>query len=224
MTKKFMSLTYESLLKQILNGKIDDFKLYTHEMEMKYNSDKKELYSNYEKFTKNISEDDKYDYGINLGEDLCLIDDFFIGMYRKSTLISLFSFFEVTINEICQRLYKINKFSKQLNDIKEKTIMKKYRKYLTKITGIDLSNLNKEWEELVNFVSIRNCIVHCEGDTSKLKSSKEKKKILYYIDKNPVFLSLHNKEKIKINREYINHCLNIIERFLYELYSLAPLD
>lgn len=124
----------------------------------------------YEKFSKEIEVDPNLEpewfaYFSNVQAKIGLTD-----IYYDSLIMTLYSFVERKLfflsNHLAQEL------TIKLNDITGKGIFK-YQKYLTKVCGIDFSEINADWTNLLGFNKLRNQIVHSEGVRSIPKSNQE---------------------------------------------------
>ncbi len=125
---------------------------------------------------------------------------------RNSLFISIFSFFENELNQLCN-LYKIFFNSTiSLEDISGKGIVKA-KKYLEKVVGLNLDSLNTEWSILANYKKIRNSLVHNDG---KFKSLDELSKILDNVPEIEKSEDLF----IYIKAKFLNNFLLLIEKYL----------
>lgn len=86
----------------------------------------------------------------------------FPNMHRQSVLITLYSFLENSLLVLCNRYKKELELKINLSDINGKGIGK-YKKYLVKVVGLDLSEINAVWQHITNIQKIRNVIVHDRG-------------------------------------------------------------
>ena len=97
-----------------------------------------------------------------------------------SLFISAFSYFETFMLSIAKQIEKKNKSKIKLNDLKGKGDLDCYRKYINKIGEIEsANNTSKNWNEISEFKTIRNSIIHKYGIVDK-KVNLIKKFDLYF--------------------------------------------
>lgn len=135
-------------------------------------------------------------------------------IFYSSSLIFLYAMFEHDLNELCNKIKKIEGFSLSVYDLNGKGI-KRARNYLTKVASIDFeSSLDNEWHILNNFGKIRNALVHNEGRIKKdeLNSINQlvKKVNGVDIDQNKVLIS---------SNDLLLELIDKIKRFLNEITS-----
>jgi len=107
------------------------------------------------------------------------VNENFPSLFYNSTFLALFSYFENCLNTQCQLLFKYKNRNVYLENIKEKNYIKKCKKYLVNEFEIDLCLIQKEWNLIMIYQKIRNCIVH---NNSNIKVYKNKK-----IEEQPLF-------------------------------------
>ena len=122
-----------------------------------------------EKFSKEIEVDptwehEWFDYFANVQTKVGLTD-----IYYDSLIMTLYSFVEKKMFFLSNHLALGQAI--KVNDIAGKGIFK-YQKYLSKVCGIDFSQIDNEWTNLLGFNNLRNQIVHSEGKRSIPKSNQ----------------------------------------------------
>jgi hypothetical protein len=128
-----------------------------------------------------------------------VFEDYLPNLQRRGALITLCSFFEHSLNTLCNDLQKEKKLSVSIIDIKGEGIERAIT-YLVKVIGIKLDKgTSKEYTELKNILKIRNCFVHREGI---IDGNKE---IMKYVMTNSY---LSGELEIKINLGFLNHVLD----------------
>ncbi len=209
-----------SFLKNIIKfrakEKLEEFRQYTAEIEHKFKSDKNKLSSSYNEAIEDVSDEEINHINNYFSDDYYMIEEIHIGMYRKATLVSLYSFLENTMNHLCKHLCSLNNYPVKTNDLRGEGIVRS-KIYLEKLANINFDVLNGEWSDLIIFNKIRNCIVHCDGN---IASSKNKNKLLSIINNHPN-LSLKNGRYIKIEREFIDTYITKVEKFINDLHQQA---
>lgn len=198
----------------IIQYRLEQFRQYTLEIESKFDSDKKKLSGYYDEAKNELSEDEFREMGDIFADDYYMIEEIYIGIYRKSTLVSIYSFLESFLNKLCRHLYNQHKYPVKLEDLMGEGISRA-RIYLEKLAKVDFSALNGQWSDLRTLNKIRNCIVHCEGNIKLARNFDSLQNII----NNNKSLSLINNEYIKIEREYIGFCIIKTEEFLSQLHQ-----
>jgi len=89
---------------------------------------------------------------------------------RYSSIVSTFILVESALSAICHELQREDGFSLNLADLSGKGL-DQCRKFLTRVAGVDLSELDPEWRQFSDWRRIRNCIVHANGDLSRAGDS-----------------------------------------------------
>lgn len=202
------------MIKSMSKERVEEFRQYTFEIEGKFSSDKKALTSAYSKEIVGLSEDDIKEIDDYFSDDYYIIEEIHVGLYRKSTLVLLYSFLENSMNSLCRYLCLKNKYPVILSDLRGEGIVRA-KDYLEKLADVDFSLLNGEWSCLMTLNKIRNCIVHSEGDIKVSKSPEQLEKLI----SNVSGLSFNNEKKIKVEHEYIVYCMDKIEAFFEKLYQ-----
>lgn len=88
--------------------RLEDFRKYTDELDSKFHSDKQALINSYDLPRENFGRDE-YEYQEImefLSDDVSQIENVFVGTFRRSTVVSLYSFLEKQMVMLCKRLKK----------------------------------------------------------------------------------------------------------------------
>ncbi|APX05897.1 MULTISPECIES: hypothetical protein [Gammaproteobacteria] len=211
-----MNQVISEAIKSITKIKLEDFRNYTLELESKFISDKASLENSYNESKIGLS-----------GEQLNELDDYFsdiyhdienvyIVMYRKSTLVSLYTLLETSLNSLCVRLKQMNGYPVSVSDLKGEGVVRSIN-YLKMLASLDLQPVNPIWANIQAMNKLRNCIVHCDGNISSYKSASS----VINIVANGTGLSLVDDKQLKIEREYIENIINDVESFLDYVYVEA---
>ena len=199
--------------KDFANNRLEEFRQYTQEIEEKFESDKAGLAQRYDEAVASLSAEEANMADDYFSDEYYTIEETFIGQYRKSTLVSLYSFLEHSMNSLCKHLKSKNQYTYALDDLAGNGIVRA-RSFLEKSAGADFTALNTEWSKLQTLNKVRNCIVHCEGDVNASAH-----KSLAELVKNTQGLSLRSEYFIAVERTYINECITTLEAFLEGLYK-----
>jgi hypothetical protein len=205
---------FEQVFRHQAKDKLERFRDYTLEIESKFSADKSKLADSFSQATEGLSESERQEVETYFSDDYYIIEEVHVGLYRKSTLVSVYSFLENSLNTLCRHLYKRNGYPVELDDLRGEGIVRA-KCYLEKLAGIDFSLMNGQWGIILSFNKVRNCIVHSEGNIKDSKSSEKLENIV----KNTSGLSLRDERYIKIDREYIDAVITTIEEFMEKLHD-----
>lgn len=140
--------------------------------------------------------------------------DYFPNLQRKAHVISLFSFFESSLKELCLRYQTEIQAKVTFTDLAGRGVSK-YRAYLDKVVGLEFDKVNQRWDQITNIKKVRNKIVHNEG-----KVSDEEKALRQFIESNK-YLELRNNNEVNILPGFLTHMLRVMEEFVYDVDKLV---
>lgn len=132
-----------------------------------------EIYNDLEKFP-----EEQYEYT----DEIIEINHVFQmdHIYYDSLIFSSYSFLEKSMFYACKYLSENQNI--KLNDMSGRGI-EKYRTYLIKVCGLDLSKNDKEWEIIKQFNELRNYLIHSDENRILQFNNKKHKKILDFLKK-----------------------------------------
>lgn len=126
----------------------------------------KERYEEYKKdMAGNLDDFELFDYESEVHATNGLVE-----IYYDSFIMAMYSFTERKMFFLCNYLSK--GLEVKVEDISGKGIFK-YRKYLTKVCGIDFTPIEEEWKRLEDYNKLRNHLVHSEGSRSVDKNNNQ---------------------------------------------------
>lgn len=193
--------------------RLEEFRKYSHELEIKFENDVNNLADKFGLTNSSINDKSSLILNILFSREYRTIQDIFIGTYRKSTLVSIYSFLENTMRSLCEYIYEVNEYPIKLDDLKGDGIQRS-KEYLEKMAKIKFDSINSSWSNLQNLNALRNCIVHTEGDIKNFKRSQKLKNIV----ENNDYLSLERDRDIVIEREFIDETINEVEKLIDYLF------
>lgn len=210
----------KSILIDACVARLEGFRKYTEELDAKFQSDKRAIVESHDLSPDNFGQDeDEYNDIIEfISDDIHEIENTFIDTFRKSTLVSLYSFLERQMHQLCKRVEKTNGLPIAVTDLKGEGVVRSKR-YLEKMVSVDLSSgdMNTLWSAISDFNKLRNQIVHEEG---YVKSTNPPSSIENIVNNTPD-LGYGWNNQIKIEMNYIDSTIKTIERFLSNLYNQA---
>jgi hypothetical protein len=136
-------------------------------------------------------------------------------LYYSSIIISLYSFLEQTMQDLC--IITEKKQALKIDDISGTGIFK-FKTYLEKVVSIDFTKINNEWNEISKYNHLRNLFVHTsnsimdESITNKRKNSIQEIKGLEF-KKNSEYIVIEFK-----NDNPIKNFIKIINDFMSKIY------
>lgn len=196
-----------------IDGKLEEIKEYYEELERKFERDKKRVSERYSKEVEDnkLTEEMENEIGEYFGEEHARIEDIFIKNLRYSVIVTIYSFLETTLNDLCRYLHHSKNLSLTLDEVKGDGI-ERAKLYLQKVCLINFPEKSHEWQEIQKFNLIRNCIVHAEGNVEEVASPTKIKRII----KNTKGLSLDRSIErfVRIEGDYILSIIFCIEKFI----------
>lgn len=203
--------------------RLENFRRYTDELDSKFHSDKQALINSYDLPRESLGRDE-YEYQEImefLSDDVSQIENVFVGTFRRSTVVSLYSFLEKQMVMLCKRLKKKDNLPISLADL-QKSGVEGSRIYLSKIAGLDFQSngMNGYWVDLMKFNKVRNQIVHEEGYVKRSEAPAELTS-LEVIIRDTSGLSYGWNNQITVERAFIDSTIDTIEKFLTNLYKQA---
>ena len=137
-------------------------------------------------------------------------DEIFGSRLRSSFLISLVSFAETQLNQICRDTAVIGRSALKSNDLKG-SILERSRKFL-EIFGQFTKPSNLEWELITRIYDVRNVLVHNNGCIFRYQHEK---RLSQFVNEQSGLSQTH--DFIEIEKEFCLFYLEKIESFLQGL-------
>lgn len=202
------------VVKQNTRKKFEDFRNYTLVVESKFSQDKSKLEVQYHKQSKDLTDEELHYIHDYFSDEYHQIENIYIGMYRKSTLISIYTLLESSLHDLCEHLCRLNAYSESVTESRGEGV-KRSINYLKKWAGVDITPINSSWAHISSMAKLRNCIVHCDGKISTYKLKKDIENIVC----NNNDLSLVDVGRLSLNRRYLDVTINEIEVLLDSIYA-----
>ncbi|MGS0537300.1 hypothetical protein [Pseudoalteromonas sp. SaAl2] len=151
-------------------------------------------------------EDTDDNYNSNFSHELYDLDFTFYRVHRISSVLTMYTYLENTLNRICQLKQAENNIPITVTDL-SKSGIERAKTYLEKFKLVDFSGCNGHWSKIKNLSRLRNTLAHAEGDIEYSNNLDEKR--ISQIQG----LSLSG-STIMISDTYIIEALDNIEDFL----------
>jgi|GEM_PF-1708296 len=173
----------------------------------------KELQNRIDEILKDYPEEDHGEIVSDWGLDLHMNQVLYPSIHRESLIITLHNFLEDTLNRLCEILVESNQIKLQLKDMSGLGV-ERALKFLSKVSGMDLSDMSPELPFLKGVNHVRNLIVHAGGILPKDEKNKAYKFIssLDSIRGTPGYGISVNSEFIGIYIEHMKEFFDKLER------------
>ncbi|MGM0747101.1 MAG: hypothetical protein ACQEUS_04385 [Bacillota bacterium] len=191
----------------LVSGKLETFKEYAKYIEQSLG---REIYD-FEESMKELSDEEKEEFVEYHYDEIAQFRDDFPSIMRNSLFISVYSFLEEKIIDLCGQP---DETSIKLEDLQGNGI-NRASLFIKKIKKEVFPDDTKEWHFITNANHIRNCIVHCGGDVEKAKNPKRVRHAIQELKH--AFESRHH--KIILSEEFCLEFISVVERFLCDLYK-----
>ncbi|MCF8234820.1 MAG: hypothetical protein K9G67_07320 [Bacteroidales bacterium] len=189
------------------------FKEYIKLTEKIIDREIKEEIKKYNKFLKQTTGDQ-----IEIGYDVVdhEIKIYTHQLYLNSIFISLYSFLEKKMSQLC-KLAEKNTYMK-VKDLSGNGIFK-YYKYFKKVLEINLVPINDEWTLITKYNKLRNRIVHFPDNTIEKSENNANLIETFKSINNLSIIEEEDFYEFKISdSQLLNDFLTVIERFLYKIF------
>ena len=110
------------VITSVAHNRLEEFRNFTFHIENKFRDDKKKIDDAYKKAIRGLNDDRKNELAEFYGEDYWIIEDTYIGMYRNSTLVTIYSFIEHSLNKLSLHLYNRNRLPIRQEDLRGEVI------------------------------------------------------------------------------------------------------
>ncbi|GAA6133953.1 hypothetical protein NBRC116188_07420 [Oceaniserpentilla sp. 4NH20-0058] len=164
--------------------------------------------------TKNDEDDHNYNY--EYSQALREIEMVYLRMHRYTAILTLYSYLEDTLNQICDISKKNLVIEKSYKNFKGSGI-KRAKEYLKKEINVDFTCVNSEWSALSILNELRNCIMHGNGN---LLYDEHKERGFKVIVNNYNYFEEIEGRFVFFSSEYVRKMFNNVECFL--TYLLNP--
>ena len=215
-TKKFKNSDFDFLFKVSLMS--NSYMEYISLTEKLIDKEVVTELRNYEKFIKESEEyeiEQWYDHGDHF------IKENVANLYYTSILISLYSFLERNMHELCKSVE--NEYKIRLKDLNGKGIFQ-FRNYLEKVVEVDFEPLNDYWNEITKINKLRNLIVHESvqelqktGNSKKIESIKQIHHLTIIDKEDSVSFEIRDS---KILMNFLTTIINFLDKIFYKKVNL----
>ncbi|AFV85506.1 hypothetical protein [Alteromonas mediterranea] len=157
---------------------------------------------------RSIPTEDHYEYMADYGYDLHVAKNLYPTLHRESTLVTIHSYIENSLNLYADLVRRCVKSNLRLKDINGAGI-ERAKIYLTKIGGLDFNRFGESWTFIKRVNELRNRIIHAGGILPEQKGD------LHHFVCNCEYLEGNPGDSIDIKRGfiecYIEHVINFYD-------------
>jgi hypothetical protein len=149
------------------------------------------------------------------------LEDIFPNMLRRWFFIAIYSLIERQLNEICREQERSKGLSKPLEKVDRPPdqSIRRAKKYLMDVAKIRFPE-SSEWDELLKYQKLRNCIVHNEGKLKGMRKLEDKEELKQYIEDSHDFLALNSDgDEIIFRKGFCEKVLQVSRRFFTDLFA-----
>lgn len=147
----------------------------------------------------------------NFSLDLHETQEKYPSIHRKSLLITIYSFFENELNDLCGMLSESVSSNVKLADLQGNGIERALL-YLSKVAMFDLSKMGKTLPYIKNINIIRNAVVHNGG----ILPSDPQHKVNVFIS-NTKGISGSPGRNVRLEASFINEMINMLIQFFSQI-------
>ena len=151
-----------------------------------------------------------------------IFESYFPNLRRRSTLITVFSFLEHQLNQLCQLFAKTERLSVLYSDLKGKGIDRS-RLYLKKVILLPVDDNSPVWQDLKKIQKVRNAIVHSDAklwDPDIIKIVKDVAYLSLASDNESNYGQIDDTgiaDEVNILEGYLNFVLDTCDSYCREL-------
>ncbi len=194
-----------------ITDKTEYLRVHFGKIEAIYDDESKELLQKdraEQENTKFDGDDSRYNYSHS--ESLKEIQHVYLRMHRYSAILAAYSYLEASMVRTCQKVPE----RPGKPEYPKAGIVSCY-KYLKESAGANFSSINSLWQELRTLESLRNCIIHSNGDVRNTNRPTWFTKIVHTTSG----LNFIEENMVMISKEYILSAISNIEGFLKHILS-----
>lgn len=205
----------ESVTPYTINRKTGFLRSYFDKIESSFREESKLLWEEC-KFenerTKHHGDDSEHDY--RASDSLQEIEFIYLRMHRYSAILACYAYLESGMVKLCNELDLKESPLVSFNETKGEGI-ERCKTYFSRTTGVNFTKINTEWCQVTTLNKIRNCIIHADGDSRRMR---KKQQIIDTINKDND-LSLIEDSLVMISSNFIHRSIDNIKTVLLYMYN-----
>ncbi len=135
----------------------------------------------------------------------------FPSLQRRSALLTICSYFEHELDELCLLYQSEKNFRLNLSDLNGKGVNRS-TSYLEKVAGLNVYKTSQEWAHIKNIQTIRNVIVHRDGRLRDHQGNPNKV-VMDYINQMDSLLSGSLFGEITLKEGFLSHVVSTYNNY-----------
>jgi hypothetical protein len=128
--------------------------------------------------------------------------------HHYSGVLLAYSTFDEFMIVLTERLGINHKAPITPNDLRDRGV-RRYRKFVHQVCGIDADRVVIDWGFLEDFAVVRNAIIHANGNRSHLSNAKQLEQV---VERRSPALGFKHEVKLVVTEEYVRQCLVTVLR------------
>lgn len=147
-----------------------------------------------------------------------IFKEHFPDLQRRSALITLVSFFEHQLDDLCKRFSNEDRVTVKFDDFEpsSKSIINRSTEYLKKVVGLRDIKGTPTWEEIRYVQKVRNALVHNGGRLMDKDKDKYEKMRDYCRERD----LLSGEADVTIKSDYLPHVIKTFDQYFKEIHRL----
>ena len=236
--RQFKATSIYVILQNIIDTELSDIEKYIDEVSNDLSAKQRKVDKDYEVAVSQVESEDSAHVHSFFEDDIHKYHKILPIYTFNPTILMLYGFFENWLKKLCDYHHR-RKFSEiKVSDLAGNNYIEKSRKYLNLVADIDLSGVEKEWQQIIFIQKIRNCIAHNNSNLLTNKNVEIEKQELFKFVKSDNRFNLDEeqgyffiqdkdflKEVIKLFKLYLSNITSqLSKRKVYARNTSMPYD
>lgn len=180
-----------------------------------FDTSKQEFIEKIEEEKNKVSPDDWSEMWEFYEDEYYMQNEFFPNLLYSSSLTSVYSIYEYSLNNLCETFGKILSHKLKPKEIASRNYVGRSFIYLDKVIGVNVNSVNIEKQYLINLQELRNKMVHNDGNIWVEKDKPLNEQRLYpFVNTNASLKLKDNGEVFIINSAIIVEAIDKVEAIL----------
>jgi hypothetical protein len=219
--RKFKATSIYVILQDIIDTELNDIEKYIEEVAGELLEKQKKVDKDYEAAIKQTQSEDGFYVNSFFEDDIHKYHRILPIYTFNPTLLMLYGLFENWLKKLCDYHHR-RKFSEiKVNDLAGNNYIEKSRKYLNLVADIDLSSVERVWQQIAFIQKVRNCIAHNNSNLITNKNAPiEKQELFNYIKSDTRFYLDEKQGNFFIqDKEVLKETIHLFKQYLSTITS-----